>query len=70
MSRDVDPEIPLPCCPHCGGDMPTVGVFNWASPPVMIVCVYCPHDECRKTIHMQAGPMMGAGDVQGSLIKH
>jgi hypothetical protein len=49
--KSAPPEgLPLPCCPHCGGELAAVGHFMWQAQNAVILCVYCPHQECRKVL--------------------
>jgi len=46
--------VPLPCCPHCGEEIPGCALYNWVAPgPSQIFCIYCPNMACRKVLHMQ-----------------
>ena len=45
-------DIPLPRCPHCAGELATVGNFVWQAPAAVILSVYCPHEACRKVLEM------------------
>lgn len=54
----ADPEIPVPCCPHCGEELPAVGAFNWTMPNGFVVlCVYCQNPECRRALEFAIVPM-------------
>lgn len=44
--------IKCPCCPHCGKDIPAVAHYMWQGATAVFLCVYCPHDECRKVLEM------------------
>lgn len=59
-------EIPVPCCPHCGAALPVISYFNWQAGDWVILCVYCPAQSCRKTIHLQLLPnipIAGGGKI-------
>jgi hypothetical protein len=50
-----------PICPYCSKELGEVRIFNWVSPPWLVMEVHCPH--CRKNLHMQVIPMSAAGVV-------
>lgn len=52
-----DHAIPVPACPHCGEDLPILGTFQWSQPPFIILCLYCPNLECRKTLKFALVPV-------------
>jgi hypothetical protein len=54
----VAPAVPLPCCPHCGAELPGLGLFNWNAGSWMILAVYCSSSICRKILNMQVLPMV------------
>lgn len=58
------PDLPIPTCPHCSADLATVGYYNWRAAGWIILCVYCPHSTCRKTLTMQVLPDIEAAQLQ------
>jgi len=58
--------VPGPCCPHCGADLLAVSYFHWEAGDWLILCVYCPEEKCRKTIHLQMLPNLAAGNGTGA----
>lgn len=53
--QDQAAMIQPPRCPHCSKQLPTVGLFNWSSPPWLIMSVSCAH--CEKILHLQVVPV-------------
>jgi hypothetical protein len=49
------PQMPVPCCPHCGVELPSLGLYNWATGVFMILAIFCPG--CKKVLNFQALPM-------------
>ena len=49
-------EIPVPCCPYCHEEMPTVGAFNWQMGNYVILCVFCQNPQCRASLHFEVVP--------------
>jgi hypothetical protein len=50
---DVNIPIPVPCCPHCGKELPAVSCFQWPTPHSMTFAISCSHEDCRKILTMQ-----------------
>lgn len=54
---DSNTPIPVPCCPHCGQDLPEVSTYQWtkqiAQGVVITLAIYCPNAECRKLMGTQ-----------------
>ena len=46
--------MPVPVCPHCKTELPSVSLFNWRMGPWVIMAVYCANQECRTVLHMQS----------------
>ncbi len=55
-------NLPIPRCPHCGAEMPTVNYFNWQADPWIVLAIYCPSADCHKVLNMQILP--GAAMMQ------
>jgi hypothetical protein len=51
------PAVAIPRCPHCGCELPSLGIFQWQVGPIMILAVHCP--DCKKVLNMQVLPMVG-----------
>lgn len=48
---------PLPTCPHCKAELPTLALFSWQMPSWVIMSVYCPNQECRAVLYTQVLPL-------------
>jgi len=59
MSEQV--ALPIPCCPHCHAEMPSLGSFNWQMGPWLIISVFCLNPECHIALHFSAIPV-GLGE--------
>lgn len=47
------PELIPPKCPHCGGSLGAVSGFPYTLGTFAILCIYCPHPACGKSLHFQ-----------------
>lgn len=61
-NRDNEPSnntpVPLPCCPHCGEELPAVGCFNWQVPNgFLVLCVFCQNPACRRALEFAIVPV-------------
>lgn len=56
--KSVPDVSDAPVCPHCAKELAEVRIFNWASPPWLVMEVHCPH--CRKVLHMTVIPIAAA----------
>lgn len=54
--------MPLPCCPYCAAEIPGLALFHWQCGPWVIMCCYCPNQECRKCLTFQVVPVGVAGE--------
>jgi uncharacterized CHY-type Zn-finger protein len=48
--------VPLPRCPHCEEEMPTISIFQWNVNYWLVMAVVC--TSCRRTLSFQVLPPM------------
>jgi hypothetical protein len=70
MSEPTIEPLIFPRCPHCDQDLTAVAQFNWRTPGGgwIILCVRCPHDDCRAALHFAVVPEMAIAGESGKPI--
>lgn len=57
-------ELPVPRCPHCSEPMPAISYFSWEAGAWLVFAVYCPAENCHKTLQLQILPNLKTQGMQ------